>query len=268
MIVKNRTVRDRYWQSRLILSTSQFVVPPDVGCLWFDGCGGGGGGGGGDPTPGGGGGGGGPASGCVMARFPVAPGEILTLTIGAAGTGGSAGNNGVPGGDTFITGKEQSIKLNGGSGGNKGTPSAGGASVASNYSAGGQSQASSNGPISGSYSPHNYVSAIGEMYQVAYSGAGGALNVSGNFSLDLPMLPEIYPYGGAGGSSGGGGGAGGSCTFGMGGWGGSNGAAGQSPIARYSWYRGAGGGGGSGNASGGNGAPGFIRIYCFTAYGI
>jgi len=89
--------------------------------------------------------------------------------------------------------------------------------------------------------------------------AGGLSAVGPRMGLDWGLILGGTPTGSAGNGLGGGG-SGGNSLYGTGGAGGNGGVAGADATGY-----GAGGGGGGGNAPGGNGAPGFIRIYCFSA---
>lgn len=271
MIVKNRTVRDRYWQSRLITSAAQFRVPPDVGCIWVDASGGGGGGGGGDPTPGGGGGGGGAGMAITNVMLPVTPDSLLLVSPGASGAGRSAGNNGGTGGGTTIAGLPSgfTLFLAGGTGGSKGNnPNGGNGGVVQLgiAPAMGGAGAGSSGTVYKAFADHyNYMSSWVSRETISNGASGGALNYAGGASFGFSCLTTVYQYyTSAGNASGGGGGSGGSGPFGNPGAGGSNGAAGESSTFGF----GCGGGGGSGNSTGGDGGPGFVRIYCLSAYSI
>lgn len=96
-------------------ASGSFTVPAGVTQIFASGCAAGGGGaassGSGSSYTGGGGG-----AGQSVIRKPIAvtPGQVVTITIGAAGAGGAAGaNNGVDGGNTVVG----SITLTGGGGG-------------------------------------------------------------------------------------------------------------------------------------------------------
>ena len=84
-------------QSVLFTNTgaNSWVVPAGVTVVYVDGCSAGQGGAGGQSSTTGSGGGGG-AGGFCTAGFPlnVTPGATLTITVGAAGVGGSAGASG------------------------------------------------------------------------------------------------------------------------------------------------------------------------------
>lgn len=112
-----------------LTSSGSFTVPDGVTELWISGCAGGAGGGGSQTTSnvtvaGSGGG----SSGGFVQRFKltVTPGQVIPYTIGAAGTGGSAG--GGIGGDGGNTTFGSSITLLGGKGGAVGQSSSDSAS--------------------------------------------------------------------------------------------------------------------------------------------
>jgi hypothetical protein len=241
-------------KSLTFTSSGLFQVPPDVYSITVDGCSGGSGGGGGYNGSGGGGGGGGccsiPYSNVLL---PVVPGEILTITIGALGTGGAVGNIGVVGGISKIVGQFGTFFMRPGSSGNPGLVGAGG-------SAGTFPNASA-----GAYNPSysglgGYPSDRWREYGLTTGKSGGAVNVNGTNSQVFSYNGNGYLIGGGtGNATGGGGGIGGQhiyCGDCFGGFGGAGGVAGENATGY-----GGGGGGGGGNAAGGNGSPGFIRIY-------
>lgn len=265
--------RPKTWNSKLVTVSAVITVPADVQAFLVDGCAPGGGGGGGDPTPGGGGGGGGGGIGVKGYWFPVVPGEVLTITIGAVGTGGAAGANGVGGGTTSIVGSLSSIVLIGGGAGGKGANPNGGnggslltARVWGTLVAGGTGGAGV-GPAGVVANASNVGAAagasFGSLVKFCSGAAGGALTYAGGNTVPTGF-GEYYGVSGAGNASGGGGGAGGGCgNYGVGGNGGSNGAAGATATGY-----GAGGGGGSGNTAGGDASPGFFRLLYLSAYKI
>ncbi len=232
-------------------TSGTFVVPANISELIVTGYGGGGGGGAGYVTGGGangGGGAGGSGAAITTTTMPVTPGETLTITIGAAGSGGlnisGNGDPGLVGGNTSISGGLATITMLGGSPGTGGTTSGGG----------------SIGVQITSLATINSVGAAG----AAHGASGGA----GTGSIRVVA-------GGAGGSvgpgtGGGGGGGGGSCvsTGGAGGTGGGTVGAGSQPAtngAAGAANSGAGGGGGGGSdggagGAGGNGGSGYLQI--------
>ena len=252
------------WQSRLFTSSGTWTVPADVGVIWIDLSSGGSGGGGGGGAAGGGGGGGSSSGGYINLPICVVPLESLTLTIGAGGAGGAVLGAGADGGITSLISATQifdirapyygspGTALNGGAGGGvggSGAPGAGGTS-------------GGNGGVGASAQLTIWNGAYNTC-QVGFTmGGGGGAAVTGNGGKSVGPRIAADPTNGIGGANGGGGGCGGTSHFcmGKGGSGGSNGNAGGNATGY-----GCGGGGGSGNAPGGNGSPGFIRIYCFSA---
>lgn len=105
--------------SELFLTNGTFRAP--VAQLYISGTGAGGAGGGTSSTDGYGGGGGGSGEWCENYPLTVTPGEILTIALGAGGTG-VAGANGNDGGDTTITGSVSGLilTLHGGKGAKSG----------------------------------------------------------------------------------------------------------------------------------------------------
>lgn len=87
-------------RTRFFSTSASFTVPADVFRIDFQNWGGGGSG----SSPAVGAGAGGGSGGYVRASVPVTPGEVLSLSIGAAGAGRPiAGGNGLDGGDTTVT---------------------------------------------------------------------------------------------------------------------------------------------------------------------
>lgn len=246
------------WKSRLFLTSTIRIVPADVGCIWVDGCAAGGGGGGGYDGEGGGGGAGGMCGDAISkVIMPVIPLETLTLIIGAAGLGGAKGNAGTDGGYTQISGSQRTLTLRPSYAGGSGTVSAGGVGV------GFPNTGSST--VNLQFLPGGYGYPFQEIpAAISASGGGPSSNGGSNYSVVNGLGLPNYTGGGTGNATGGGGGCGGHHFFsGLMARGGDGG----SPGANATGY-GGGGGGGGGNAAGGNGSPGFIRIYCFTAYEI
>lgn len=262
----------RKWQTKLFTVSGTWVVPDDVGCIWVDGCGGGAGGGGGNATPGGGGGGG--AAGVSVSQLPlaVAPGSLLTVSIGAGGTGGSADGAGGDGGTTQVSGGllNTALRISGGGSGKAGANPNGGQggfclSISGPVGGSGAGAATAiYGLSANTFATSNAHPCYGLLRQSS-GAAGGALTFNGGAAVNCGYgINHSYPAGGTGGAAGGGGGAGGNSYYGNGGGGGSNGAAGSNATVGY----GGGGGGGSGNAAGGAGAAGFVCIYCLTAHSL
>ncbi|WP_244132941.1 hypothetical protein [Burkholderia metallica] len=123
-------------------SSGTFTVPAGVTTLYVSGCAAGGGGGSGASNNGGqsslvgggGGGGGGAGQSIIRQPYTVTPGQNISITIGAAGTGGAgpvangAGSAGLAGGNTVVG---SLITLTGGG------PGTGGGAVLSNAIGGG-----------------------------------------------------------------------------------------------------------------------------------
>ncbi len=266
------------WQSRLFTSSGTWTVPADVGVIWIDCCGGGAGGGSGfaSETSGGGGAGGASAPSYVQHHMPVTAGETLTLTVGAGGVGAVVGAELASYVTvTTIVGSISAVTTSdtGGWVSYSGTATAGGHAAGYGTIAvyGGTGAGGDNGAAfisTSTISIYGYTPRYaGNNDAVWQSGcAGGGPGYAGGASICGPRMGlwRVYLPGGAPtGSPGnglGGGGSGGNSLYGTGGAGGAGGVAGADAIGY-----GAGGGGGGGNAPGGNGSPGFIRIYCFSA---
>lgn len=208
-------------------ANGSFTVPSGVTTIYVSGCGGGGGGGGcqtvGSPNIVSGGGGGGAASFAIREARTVTPGQVLAVTIGAAGAGGTAGSPGVTGGTTSLG---AIVTLGSGTGGGAGT---GGAYT--NYIAGG---VGGGGAPDGSYGQDTGPVGVG-----ASGGAGGSGPFGGGGGSTRGQVTGNAMLAGKpaqGGYGGGGGGAGGIY------------AAGNTTIAT------------STGAAGGDGGPGFLLI--------
>jgi hypothetical protein len=78
---------------------------------------GGGGGGAGSPTGDSFSGGGGGAGGVAYRTFSVHPGQVITYSLGSAGSGGTGASNGTAGGNTTVTVNSTTITANGGAAG-------------------------------------------------------------------------------------------------------------------------------------------------------
>ncbi|MFP1790397.1 hypothetical protein ACLED1_13555 [Lonsdalea quercina] len=109
------------------LTSGQFVVPEGVSTVYLSGCGGGGGGGGGGCRTitsewGGGGGGGGAGQPVIKEAVNVTPGEVIAVTVGAAGSAGitRAADDGTPGSGGGATTFGHYLTLAGGGGGDPG----------------------------------------------------------------------------------------------------------------------------------------------------
>ncbi len=102
-----------------------FVVPSGVTQITVHAWGGGGGGGG-RSNAGDGGAGGGGGGAYARKTLTVTPGQTFTVTVGARGAGGAAGNNtGTAGGDSWF-GSTSTVLAKGGAGGTGGVSGAGG----------------------------------------------------------------------------------------------------------------------------------------------
>jgi len=202
-------------------SSDTFVIPSGVNRLFISGAGGGGGGGAGSQDFGSGGrggsGGGGSAIGTSIIDVSAYPGDTLTITIGAAGTGGVAqAGNAASGGDTIVvtSGAVELIRIRGGAGG---TAAAG---TSSGIGLGGD------------------------------GGSGGAASAAGTNGT-RSYCSYINGTPGVNSGNGGGGGSGGAGFNGNGGNGGNGGSPAVTPTAPTGY--GAGGGGGGGGQTGGLG---------------
>ncbi|MFP1896247.1 hypothetical protein ACLEEJ_13110 [Lonsdalea quercina] len=107
------------------LTSGQFIVPEGVSTVYLSGCGGGGGGGGGGCrtlTYEWGGGGGGAGQPVIKEAVNVTPGEVIAVTIGAAGSAGitRAADDGTPGSGGGATTFGNYLTLAGGGGGDPG----------------------------------------------------------------------------------------------------------------------------------------------------
>jgi hypothetical protein len=157
-------------RKQIFTSSGSFVVPAGVTTMYLSGCAAGAGAGAGGPGSigatgawAGGGGGGGAGQPLQRAAYPVTPGNTITVTIGAAGTGGVAsgsnpGNSGTSGGNTVISGAGfnggSSVTLSGGTAGGGGsaatTSNAVGGSAGAGFPAGGYGNDTTSGNASGS----------------------------------------------------------------------------------------------------------------------
>jgi hypothetical protein len=234
-------------------TSGNWTVPNNVKIIWVTGTAAGGGGGGGWVSDSGyyyGGGGGGSGSACVNVPIWVTPGETLSITIGADGSGGSPGTAGGNGGSTIITGSVSGtlLTLQGGNGG----ASSGGNGSGGN---GGGIGGGTGGSIGGSTGDGG----AGSPFCLVGAGGGKYLENGGLF------LGRFL--GGNSGSGSGGGGGGGASFYGAGGNGGNGSSSSGSNGANGQGYGAGGGGGGSRSSarySGGNGGSGYIEIIYFV----
>lgn len=266
-------------------SPFSWTVPVGVTKLYVTGCGGGSGGGAGrNGSVNRGGGAGGGAGLCVM-NLPVdvVPGSTLTITIGSAGLGATAGTATSNAGSTTIAPVVMAIgnvgattlTLTGGgstpAGQNIGRTGSFGGQIFGVGGLGGQVNAAGGSSI-------NAVSSYYMARGGAGSGAGQTTGTlpgtdgggagSGAFGNWMDKGGVTAATGGTGGTDGtyslGGGGAGASSFFGNGGNGGGN-AGGTSQNGTNATGYGAGGGGGGGNGNGGDGTKGYIRFVYWSA---
>ena len=182
------------------VANGSFTVPLGVTTIWVSGCGGGGGGGGsggvncsgGGWAATGGGGGGGAGQYAIRQAFSVTPGQVLTVAVGGAGSGGSGGavagngGTGTSGGATTLTGAGVALTLAGGTGG-VGSAGVNGVAVASPGGAGGSQGGTSGG----------YALAIGG-YGYDHGGLGG-VGGAGPFGTPGPSGGGAFGYGCGGG---------------------------------------------------------------------
>lgn len=238
-------------------------------------------------------GGGGAGSGCACWGVPLLaiPGGTLTVTLGAAGTGGAAGVAGTGRNATTIDGLSTTspftlftsttsgqFRLSGGAPGSFGTSTTGGGggragddftnAIANSFT--GSANAAS--PTAGS---NNGTHVLHASYGCHFSGQGGAGGggasttgttagaIGGQASVTTGGMFD-FVAGGSGNTDGtnsyGGGGAGGCTTYGRGGLGGAGNAVGGNATGF-----GGGGGGAGGTKTGGNGGPAYIKITYWSA---
>ena len=228
-------------ESQDFTASGTWTVPSDIvgDVCWITAVAGGAGGGGADSQQadaGGAGGGGG--AGCLFMPVYLPSGtSSVSVTIGAAGTGGTATNDGTDGGDTTF-----------------------GSFVTLDHGSAGTSTSGSGGSMLGSLFPGS--TAVPSDAPGAFPGGVGQIGQGGAAGGDGGDSP--YYSGGTGGAYSapdGGGGGGGASLLGPGGNGGSVSAAATSPASGY------GGGGGGGaeetNQTGAAGADGFLRVHWF-----
>ncbi|MDN7871257.1 hypothetical protein QZM26_17765 [Burkholderia multivorans] len=211
----------------LFSSSGSFTVPAGVTTIYVTGVGGGGGGGGGGGNgstgAAGGGGGGGQGQQVIKSPITVAPGQILTITIGSGGASGTAGSNsgssggnGGVGGVSSITGSSPtvSLTLQGGQGGLGGIGNTGSGITSSGQ--GGLSGDGVTGSGSGGYPPvisGGVFPGMGGAGGASIFGAGGSCRVPTSGGGGVPAM------GWGAGGSGGTGGCGSAATGGAGGQG-------------------------------------------------
>lgn len=234
-------------------ANGSWTVPAGITRIMIYGCGGGGGGGGGSGSAasGAGGGGGGGASLAHWCPVNVTPGDVLSITVGAAGPGGGGGTAGggtatsgtVGGTTTVYAGAKLLFMGHGGLPGAFGTPAGTGG-------AGGVSRPFRN-PGGGAGGNRLSSASAGESPQNTNPGTAGTSTGAANS--------------GGGGGSGAGSGYISDSTAGNGGDGGNadaDGAEATSSIGFGYGSGGGGGGGGGGASSGGTGQNGAAGICC------
>jgi len=102
-VAQGRSYGPRNFNQAQFYSNANFTIPTGVTILNAFCVGGGGGGGGSASTSSGAAVGLGGGICFVSFSFQCNPGDILGITIGQGGSGGAVGNNGSPGGPTFLT---------------------------------------------------------------------------------------------------------------------------------------------------------------------
>jgi len=160
-------------------ASGSFTVPPGVTTIYASGCAGGGGGGSSLSTNAssfvGGGSGGGAGQPAIRIPITVTPGQVIPVTIGAGGNGGTAAtNNATDGGATQLGAAGALLNL---AGGLKGSLGAGGSTVPGNYG----------GPGGGVGFPSGGFAQDTTVYagNIAYGGFGG-VGGSGPFGASGP----------------------------------------------------------------------------------
>lgn len=214
---------DALFKLKRITGITTVVIPANVTEVFIIGCGGGGGGGAGGPysNPNFGGGGSGGNGGVFgISSQLVTPGETITISRGAGGTGASVGGSAGVGGNTTVKGSFGTVTFRGGLAGVNGAASTGGTTVptiiGSGVSTAGGNGGNQNLVGSGGAAGFQGVGGSGGASFVTNSGGGGGGGGSGcgggspgnggagaNGNIALPVI------GGAGASSSGGGGGGG-----------------------------------------------------------
>lgn len=187
-------------------SSGSFTVPANVTQIWVSGCAAGGGGGSSLATNSvsfvTGGSGGGAGQPVIRFLLTVTPGQVIPVTIGIGGTGGTAAtNNATAGGNTQVGAGGALMNLGGGS---PGLVGGGGTSFPSNYG----------GPVGGAgYPGGSYAQDTNSFTATTATGGLGGQGASGPFGQAGPAgrggasdnIPADIGYGyGAGGSGAGG----------------------------------------------------------------
>nr|WP_199065137.1 pyocin knob domain-containing protein [Chromobacterium sp. ASV5] len=191
---------------RQFTSSGTFTVPANVTTIYISGCGGGGGGGASyTSTPTGGGGGGGAGQSIIRAAYSVNPGSLISITVGAAGAGGTPGGaTGSAGGQTIVG---SLVTLAAGTGGNSSIGATGGAPAAIGYPTG----------TSGSDTAYGGAGGAGASGPFGGGGGGNKQNSSGAANAGITAAGYGAGGGGAGGvaASGGSGAPGGAGSPGL-----------------------------------------------------
>lgn len=250
---KNDTIQRT---TTVVTSSSSYAIPAWAKWLQITAIapgGGGGSGAAGDNLGHRSGGGGGGAGGISTEIFYIADlaNSSLTVTVGAAGTGGaaiaatsSAGNNGTAGGDTTVADGATVILAAGG-----GLFGAGGPAVTTTGAGGvaGYGQSAGNPGGAAGATASNHVAGSSAVGYAPGSGAGGAGLASNSTAVVGKVGGDGYAIGGSGRKA-------------AGGAAGATGAAGGAAAAK-GWAQGMGAGGGSGGSSttgGGDGGAGSV----------
>lgn len=165
-------------------NSSSCYVPAGITSMNLSITGGGGGGGGGGPALGGGGGAGG--GNCKITALSVTPGQLLTISVGAAGQGGAAGTSGTDGYPSSVIYNAIAYEAPGGMGGV--TSGAGGLAGAVTTCPSGVSKPGDDGSI-GTASLGGVGGVGGDSpLPGAFGGAGGAPNSTGQNGANGAVL--------------------------------------------------------------------------------
>jgi len=184
----------------VLTSGTSWTVPQGITSLKVWAIGGGGGGAGSPPNDGTSGGGGG-AGGLAYREYTVSSGQVISYTIGSAGTGGSDTSNGNNGGDTQVTVSGVTIHGNGGRGGryDSGVDASGGSATGGSPNRNGGRGKGVSGDMGGGGG-----GALGNIDGTANGSSGGAggqaADVSGYFAV-ISGLGYATTGPGAGGGS-------------------------------------------------------------------
>lgn len=199
-------------RSQLMISSGSFTVPANVSSLFITMTAGGGGGGSnsGIASDPGAGGGGGSGEFCQRRAIVVTPGQVITVTLGSAGTGSAFGA--LKGGDGGTSTFGSVISLQGGKGGSCSDVTLTNALICSNGGGAG------GGGINGPWNAHVAVEGTLED-NICYGGSsGGYVSAGGIVYAGAPCAG--WSGGAAGSGTNGSGSGGGASVFGAGGAGG------------------------------------------------